>query len=98
MTNSAGRCRLVISHNPAPGAESEFNRWLDEDHVPGLPGIRGAQRLRLALTARWPAGERQHWHMSVYTVEACDISAFHRRPIADKNERQAVRSIGAGTG
>lgn len=90
------RYRLVILHNPAGGAEREFNRWLEEDHVPALlavAGIRAAQRLRLALPARWPAGELEHRYLTIYTIEACDIREFHRRLIAGKKERTSSPAV-----
>jgi hypothetical protein len=40
---------LAVGQEPAPGHETEFNAWMDEEHVPGLgaaPGTLAAHRYR----------------------------------------------------
>lgn len=41
----------IVFSSPAPGRESEFNRWYTEQHLPdvlAVPGIVAAQRFALA--------------------------------------------------
>lgn len=88
--------RLVIMHNPVDGREAEFNRWLDEDHVPallGVDGIRSAQRFQLALATRTPAEEIGHRYMTIYEIEADDITEFHRRLLEGKKNRTSSDAV-----
>jgi hypothetical protein len=91
-----GEYRLVILHNPIEGREEEFNRWLDDDHVPALlavDGIESAQRFRLALTTRQPPDETVHRYMTIYEIETDDIAAFHDRLIAGKKDRTSSDAV-----
>jgi hypothetical protein len=91
-----GAYRLVILHNPVEGREEEFNRWLDDDHVPALlavDGIESARRFRLALTTRQPPGETAHRYMTIYEIETDDIAEFHDRLIAGKKHRTSSDAV-----
>lgn len=44
---AAATALLAVGQEPAPGHETEFNAWMDEEHVPGLaaaPGTFSAHR------------------------------------------------------
>jgi hypothetical protein len=59
---------LVVSMNPAPEAEAEFNAWYDEEHLPALsavPGVLMARRYR-------GAGATQRY-LAMYHFAAADI-------------------------
>jgi hypothetical protein len=91
-----GRYRLVILHNPVEDREAEFNRWLDEDHVPALLGVEGvesAQRFQLALATRQPPGDTEHRYMTIYEIETDDIAQFHDRLIAGKKHRTSSDAV-----
>ena len=56
---------LVTSVDIAPGAEEEFNRWYNEQHLPevmGCPGFRSAARYECTL------GEPRY--IAVYELES----------------------------
>lgn len=43
---------LAVFQEPVPGFEDEFNRWMDEEHVPALgsvPGVLAARRYRATV-------------------------------------------------
>jgi hypothetical protein len=45
----AATALLAVGQEPAPGHEDEFDKWMDEEHVPGLgaaPGTYSAHRYR----------------------------------------------------
>ena len=91
-----GQYRLVILHNPVEGREEEFNRWLDDDHIPALlavDGIESAQRFRLALATRQPPDDTVHHYMTIYEIETDDIAQFHDRLIAGKKYRTSSDAV-----
>jgi hypothetical protein len=90
------RYKLVVLYNPVEGKELEFNRWLDETHVPDLlavEGIVGAQRLRLAMTQTQPADETVHRYLTLYDIETEDIEAFHRMLLAGRVHRRSSDTV-----
>ncbi len=69
------RYNLIALTNPVPGREAEFDVWYDETHIADvlkLPGVIGAQRLRLSARQY---RERPHpWQsMAVNEIETDDI-------------------------
>jgi hypothetical protein len=76
---------MLVFYNPREGMESEFNRYLDQEHIPEileLDGFTAAQRFRLALT-REDRNPPVHY-LTVYEIETDDIEEFHRNFMAEK--------------
>ena len=85
---------LVISMNPAPEAEAEFNDWYNQEHLPALgsvPGVLQARRYRgqgatqryLAMYhfARPDVRERRRLEKGgQHPVDRKDAAAFPRLP------------------
>jgi hypothetical protein len=59
---------LLVAFNVGREAESEFNAWYDERHIPALsrvPGVLSARRFR--------AGDSTHNHVALYHLEAPEV-------------------------
>lgn len=70
------RFSMLVSTNPVPGREEEYNRWYDGQHLPdvlSLDGFVAAQRFRLADSE--PAQDAPHRYLAVYEVEADSVEA-----------------------
>lgn len=70
------RFSMLVSTNPVPGREDEFNRWYDAQHLPDvlrLDGMVAAQRFRLADAE--PAQDAPHRYLAIYEVEAESMEA-----------------------
>jgi hypothetical protein len=61
---------LMFATNVAPGAESDFNAWYDQEHIPLLskvPGVLSARRFRTA--------EGTHAYVALYHLSSPEVSA-----------------------
>jgi hypothetical protein len=70
------RFSMLVSTNPVPGKEEEYNRWYDGRHLPDvlrLDGFVAAQRFRLADAE--PAQDAPHRYLAIYEVEAESVEA-----------------------
>lgn len=82
------RYKMVVLSNPTEGREAEYNEWYQNVHlkeVVTLPGIKSAQRYRLALKL----GERDAYpYLAVYDIETDDVDSVLREFIdASENNR-----------
>jgi hypothetical protein len=62
---------LVASMTPEPGAEAEFNRWYDEEHLPNLqsvPGVLSGRRYRAT------DGESERGYLALYHLRDAAVS------------------------
>jgi hypothetical protein len=62
---------LVASMTPEPGAEAEFNRWYDEEHLPNLqsvPGVLSGRRYRAT------DGESERRYLALYHLRDAGVS------------------------
>ena len=63
---------FLVFSNPAPGRESDYNRWYDEVHlreVLSVPGFTGASRYRIAPQE----GEAPEFgYLAAYEIDADD--------------------------
>jgi hypothetical protein len=67
---------LLVGMNVSPDAETEFNRWYDEEHLPALaalPGVLCARRFRAILS---PLKYLALYHMS--SSEVCASAAWKK--------------------
>jgi hypothetical protein len=77
---------LVLT-NPVEGAEQEFNRWYDEQHVPdmlGVDGVAAVQRFQFVTSGGLP--EPAQRYLAVYEVEADspeDVMAAFGKALAE---------------
>lgn len=66
------RYKMVVLTNAVEGADEEFNRWYDEQHlddVLAIPGIVSAERFKVA-------GPADKWsYLTLYDVETDDLEA-----------------------
>lgn len=86
---------LVLA-NPADGADAEFNRWYDEEHVHdvvGVEGVRSVQRFEFAATGGTAAPD--HRYLAVYEVEADSPEAA--MALMDKARAEAGRMRGTSS-
>lgn len=73
---------LLVLSNPTPGAETEYNRWYDEQHVPDVLKVAGmvsAQRYRLSDVQLGPTPAQRY--LVIYTIETADLDAAYREVI-----------------
>ena len=73
---SAGRAGglLLYPMNVAPEAETEFNAWYDEEHIPRLaavPGCLSARRFRTAVAV----SEGKQRYLALYHLESPEVCA-----------------------
>ncbi|MBI3457114.1 MAG: DUF4286 family protein [Candidatus Rokubacteria bacterium] len=65
---------LVVRATIAREHEASFNRWYEEEHIPGiltLPGVRAARRYRaLPVNPGEQAGEDRWAYMTVYEFDS----------------------------
>ncbi|MDR3417182.1 MAG: hypothetical protein P4L83_13440 [Nevskia sp.] len=65
--------KLMVLSQPVAGREDEYHRWYEDAHMRqmlALPGVKSAQRFRLARGL----GERHTWpYLAIYEVETDDI-------------------------
>lgn len=90
------RYKLVVLYNPLDGRDDDFNRWLDDQHVPDLlqvPGIVGAQRHRLAFAQTTPPNYTDHQYLTTYDIETDDIEAFHEMLLAGRTNRASSDAV-----
>jgi len=67
---------FVVFTRPAPGRESEYNAWYDDQHLPDvlkLPGFVSAARYR--YTRVDGTNTASHPYLALYTLETDDIAA-----------------------
>jgi hypothetical protein len=65
------RALLLNAMNAAPEAESEFNKWYDEEHIPALaavPGVVCARRFRASSTTL-------QRYVALYHLESAEVCA-----------------------
>jgi len=78
---------LIVQSNPAsPEREQEFTTWYSETHIPevcAIPGITGAKRYKLHDSAMAPAGAATHQYVTIYEIDAPDLS----QPLAEMGVR-----------
>ena len=70
------RYTMLVSTNPVPGREDEYNTWYDNRHLSDvltLDGFVAAQRFRLADAQ--PEQEAPQRYLAVYEVEADSVEA-----------------------
>lgn len=77
------RYKLLVFSNPLPGAEPEFNRWYNEDHIRDClrtPGFKSVQRYRLADIQQPNQAfveSAPSWrYCAAWEVETDDLNAF----------------------
>lgn len=71
---------LCVLSNATEGADEEFNRWYDEQHlgdVLRVPGFRAAERFKLSET-QLGAGDLPYRYLALYEVETDDLAAAAR--------------------
>lgn len=79
---------LLVAFNVAREAESEFNAWYQERHIPALsrvPGVLSARRFR--------AGDSTHNYVALYHLEAPEVQASPdwQRAAADTPSPEGIR-------
>jgi hypothetical protein len=77
---------LVASMTPEPGAEAEFNRWYDEEHLPNLqsvPGVLSGRRYRAT------DGESERGYLALYHLRDAAVSRSDAWAKAANTERSA---------
>jgi len=65
------RYTWLVLTNPAEGAEQEFNRWYDGEHVPDMltvDGVLAVQRLEFVASGDSPGPEQKY--LAIYEIEA----------------------------
>jgi hypothetical protein len=70
------RYNLIALTNPVEGREDEFNAWYSDVHLADvlkLPGVKAAQRFRLADVQHRP-GPFEWSYMAVYEIEIDDLA------------------------
>jgi hypothetical protein len=60
---------LVLT-NPAEGAEEEYNRWYDEEHVPDMLNVDGVASVQRFQHVTSVGPEPGQGYLAVYEVEA----------------------------
>jgi hypothetical protein len=65
--------KMIALTRPVEGREDEYNDWYQNTHLPevtSLPGIRGAQRYKLAAPMM---GYDERSYLAIYDIETDDI-------------------------
>lgn len=73
------RHRMCVMTVPAPGKESEFERWYNEQHFPDLlrlPGLVSAQRYRMSEVQHKTPPFPQTY-LAVYELDTDDVAGFN---------------------
>ena len=80
---------LVVAMNVAPEAETEFNAWYDEEHVPGLSGVPGClSARRYRITDASSEGKQRYlalYHLA--SAEICASEAWQKAAVTDWTKR-----------
>jgi hypothetical protein len=67
---AAAAALLAVGQEPAPGHETEFNAWMDNEHVPGLGAAPGT------LSAhRYQAVQGKPGYYAVYHLRDLDVNS-----------------------
>jgi len=67
---------LLAMSNPVEGREADYDRWLDEKHIPELlrvPGFVRCERLQLSEVQRSP-GPQPYRFLTMYEIETDDLA------------------------
>ncbi|MFC4243619.1 hypothetical protein ACFOYW_09565 [Gryllotalpicola reticulitermitis] len=83
----------IVSTQPSPDAEPEFNDWYENTHVPEvlrMPGFLTGQRFRLVDSVPPFDGPQ---YLAVYEIESDDIDATLRTVIEMAPGRTKSQSI-----
>jgi len=84
--------RFVVLSNPAAGAEEEYNRWYNEQHlgeVLAVPGIISAQRFKVHRPSLLPVQDPSHGYLAIYEIETDDIASV----LADLRSRPGTDAM-----
>lgn len=80
---------LLVAMNVAPEAESEFNAWYDEEHIPRLAAVAGClSARRFKVTDALSAGMQRY--LALYHLTAADVCAsevWQRAAVTDWTKR-----------
>ena len=80
---------LLVAMSPAPEAETEFNAWYDEEHIPRLsavPGCLSARRFRITSAA----SDGNQKYLALYHLtspEVCSSKAWQDAAVTEWTKR-----------
>ncbi|MCK9899885.1 hypothetical protein CC117_21700 [Parafrankia colletiae] len=87
---------LIAQSSPVSAElEEEYNRWYDEDHIPGIlqvPGFLAARRYHVREAGHLQVPPGSFRYLTIYEIETDDVDAMLRELRARSADGRVPRS------